>query len=215
MTAQTRVLNAHVPLGLAKKVEAMAARLERSRGWVMKQALGRLGRSSGSAAPHDARSPCGRGRRARDRSSHCPSMGRQPRNGQAATAARPVRIRWTSKASSELERLHDHLGPFAPEAAARVVQPLTRVPKRLLDHPRIGEKLVAYEPREVRRIIVGWRTRRPSSKLCRPSLFASVSICVALGFDSPGRVMPARDPCRDRAKPDSPNRRRSGRVAVP
>jgi predicted transcriptional regulator len=39
MTAQTRVLNAHVPLGLAKKVEAMAARLERSRGWVMKQAL--------------------------------------------------------------------------------------------------------------------------------------------------------------------------------
>jgi hypothetical protein len=27
------------PLGLAEKVEAMASRLERSRGWVMKQAL--------------------------------------------------------------------------------------------------------------------------------------------------------------------------------
>jgi len=39
MTAQTTVLTAHVPLGLAKKVEAMAARLERSRGRVMKQAL--------------------------------------------------------------------------------------------------------------------------------------------------------------------------------
>jgi len=39
MTAQTKVLTAHVPLGLAEKVEAMAARLERSRGWVMKQAL--------------------------------------------------------------------------------------------------------------------------------------------------------------------------------
>jgi predicted transcriptional regulator len=39
MTAQTRVLTAHVPLRVAKKVEAMAARLERSRGWVMKQAL--------------------------------------------------------------------------------------------------------------------------------------------------------------------------------
>ena len=35
----TKVLTAHVPLDLAEKVEAMAARLERSRGWVMKQAL--------------------------------------------------------------------------------------------------------------------------------------------------------------------------------
>ena len=39
MTAETKVLTAHVPLGLAEKVDAMAARLERSRGWVMKQAL--------------------------------------------------------------------------------------------------------------------------------------------------------------------------------
>jgi len=39
MGAETRVLTAHVPLGLAEKVEAMAARLERSRGWVVKQAL--------------------------------------------------------------------------------------------------------------------------------------------------------------------------------
>jgi predicted transcriptional regulator len=39
MAAETKVLTAHVPLGLAKKVEAMALRLERSRGWVMKQAL--------------------------------------------------------------------------------------------------------------------------------------------------------------------------------
>ena len=39
MTIETKVLTAHVPLGLAEKVEAMASRLERSRGWVMKQAL--------------------------------------------------------------------------------------------------------------------------------------------------------------------------------
>lgn len=39
MTIETKVLTAHVPLGLAEKVEAMAGRLERSRGWVMKQAL--------------------------------------------------------------------------------------------------------------------------------------------------------------------------------
>ena len=35
----TRVLTAHVPLKLAKKVDQMAVRLERSRGWIVKQAL--------------------------------------------------------------------------------------------------------------------------------------------------------------------------------
>lgn len=35
----TKVLTAHVPLSLADKVDQIAARLERSRGWVMKQAL--------------------------------------------------------------------------------------------------------------------------------------------------------------------------------
>ena len=38
MTA-TRVLTAHVPLPLANKVDQMASRLDRSRGWIMKQAL--------------------------------------------------------------------------------------------------------------------------------------------------------------------------------
>ena len=36
---ETKVLTAHVPLPLAEKVDQMAARLERSRGWIMKQAL--------------------------------------------------------------------------------------------------------------------------------------------------------------------------------
>jgi predicted transcriptional regulator len=35
----TKVLTAHVPLPLAKKVDQLAARLERSRGWIVKQAL--------------------------------------------------------------------------------------------------------------------------------------------------------------------------------
>jgi predicted transcriptional regulator len=35
----TRVLTAHVPLPLAEKVDALALRLDRSRGWVVKQAL--------------------------------------------------------------------------------------------------------------------------------------------------------------------------------
>ena len=36
---ETKVLTAHIPIPLAEKVDQMAARLERSRGWIMKQAL--------------------------------------------------------------------------------------------------------------------------------------------------------------------------------
>jgi predicted transcriptional regulator len=39
MTMTTKVLTAHVPLSLAEKVDRLAARLERSRGWIVKQAL--------------------------------------------------------------------------------------------------------------------------------------------------------------------------------
>ena len=39
-TAQaTKEITAHVPLPMADKVDQMAARLERSRGWIIKQAL--------------------------------------------------------------------------------------------------------------------------------------------------------------------------------
>lgn len=37
--AATKVLTAHIPLPLAEKIDQMAARLERSRGWIVKQAL--------------------------------------------------------------------------------------------------------------------------------------------------------------------------------
>jgi predicted transcriptional regulator len=36
---ETKVLTAHVPRHLADKVDQMATRLERSRGWIVKQAL--------------------------------------------------------------------------------------------------------------------------------------------------------------------------------
>jgi predicted transcriptional regulator len=35
----TKVLTAHVPLELAEKVDQLAIRLDRSRGWIIKQAL--------------------------------------------------------------------------------------------------------------------------------------------------------------------------------
>lgn len=37
--SQTRVLTAHVPVPLASKIDKLAERLERSRGWIVKQAL--------------------------------------------------------------------------------------------------------------------------------------------------------------------------------
>ena len=36
---QTRVLTAHVPIDLAKQLDKAAARLERSRGWIVQKAL--------------------------------------------------------------------------------------------------------------------------------------------------------------------------------
>lgn len=37
--SETKVITAHVPLPLADKIDQIASRLERSRGWVVKQAL--------------------------------------------------------------------------------------------------------------------------------------------------------------------------------
>jgi predicted transcriptional regulator len=36
---ETRVLTAHVPIELADKIDMYAAQLDRSRGWIVKQAL--------------------------------------------------------------------------------------------------------------------------------------------------------------------------------
>ncbi|MGZ4956550.1 MAG: type II toxin-antitoxin system RelE/ParE family toxin [Methylobacter sp.] len=66
-----------------------------------------------------------------------------------------MRLKWTSKALADLARLYDFLAAVNKPAAARVVQSLTDAPSRLLEQPFIGEKLEEFEPREVRRILVG------------------------------------------------------------
>lgn len=66
-----------------------------------------------------------------------------------------MELKWTSKALSDLVRLHDFLAVVNSNAAARTVQSLTAAPARLIEHPRIGERLEEFEPREVRRILVG------------------------------------------------------------
>lgn len=37
--SKTKVITAHIPIPLAEKVDQMATRLDRSRGWILKQAL--------------------------------------------------------------------------------------------------------------------------------------------------------------------------------
>lgn len=66
-----------------------------------------------------------------------------------------MELKWTARALSDLSRLYDFLAPVDKEAALTTVKSLTAVPARLLAHPRIGEKMEEFEPREVRRILVG------------------------------------------------------------
>ncbi len=66
-----------------------------------------------------------------------------------------MELKWTSKALSDLARLYEFLAPVNKPAATRTVQRLTAAPTSLLANPRIGEKLEEFEPREVRRILVG------------------------------------------------------------
>lgn len=64
-------------------------------------------------------------------------------------------IKWTGKAVSDLARLHDFLAPVNRRAAAEAVRRLASGPARLSQHPRIGERLEEFDPREVRRILFG------------------------------------------------------------
>ena len=66
-----------------------------------------------------------------------------------------MELKWTSKALSDLTRLYDFLTPVNQPAAAHTVQVLAAAPAGLRGNPRIGEKLDEFDPREVRRILVG------------------------------------------------------------
>lgn len=66
-----------------------------------------------------------------------------------------MELKWTSKALSDLTRLYEFLAPVNQTAAAKAVQSLAKAPTRLLTNPRIGEQLLEFSPREVRRLLVG------------------------------------------------------------
>jgi plasmid stabilization system protein ParE len=66
-----------------------------------------------------------------------------------------VKVSWTSKAVDDLARLHESLTAVDARAARRAIQALVAAGGRLAETPRLGERLDRYEPREVRRVLVG------------------------------------------------------------
>ena len=64
-------------------------------------------------------------------------------------------LKWTGKALSDLARLYEFQATVNQPAAARAVQALAKAPNVLLANPRLGEQLFEFEPREVRRLLVG------------------------------------------------------------
>jgi plasmid stabilization system protein ParE len=66
-----------------------------------------------------------------------------------------MKLRWTDPARADLIRLHDFLETVNPRAADRVAKALDQAARRPLEFPRVGARLEKYQPREVRRLIVG------------------------------------------------------------
>jgi plasmid stabilization system protein ParE len=66
-----------------------------------------------------------------------------------------VRVRWTSKSLADVARLHAFLAEVNRPSATKVVRSFTAAAKQLREHPRSGEVLEEFAPREIRRLIVG------------------------------------------------------------
>ena len=66
-----------------------------------------------------------------------------------------MRVGWTSESLGDVARLHAFLAEVNKPAAARIVRSFTAAARQLREHPRSGEVLEEFAPREVRRLIVG------------------------------------------------------------
>lgn len=66
-----------------------------------------------------------------------------------------MEIEWSARALADLWRLHDFLATLSPSAAERAIRALATAPFKLQEFPRLGQRVAKYDPREVRRLIVG------------------------------------------------------------
>jgi plasmid stabilization system protein ParE len=81
-------------------------------------------------------------------------MGGQSRYRKTSSSA-VVRVRWTSQSLGDIARLHAFLVEVNRSSAAKIVRSFTAAARQLREHPRSGEVLEEFAPREVRRLIVG------------------------------------------------------------
>lgn len=65
-----------------------------------------------------------------------------------------MRLIWSSRALSDLSRLYAFLLPSSRKAATQVLRTLRSGALKLLEHPRLGERISQIENREVRRIFL-------------------------------------------------------------
>ncbi|MEL4015305.1 type II toxin-antitoxin system RelE/ParE family toxin [Dryocola clanedunensis] len=66
-----------------------------------------------------------------------------------------MRFVWTEPAIEDLNRVYEFLISVNQPAAERVVQTLVSAPVNLVTNPQSGAYLSEFEPREVRRLILG------------------------------------------------------------
>ena len=66
-----------------------------------------------------------------------------------------MEVKWTGKALTDISRLYEFLATVNKNAAIHTVRQLTSTAGILLANPRIGERIEEFDPRDVRRILVG------------------------------------------------------------
>lgn len=70
------------------------------------------------------------------------------------------RVRWSLPAQQDLKRLRAFLADKNPPAANRLIKVLGAAPKRVIEMPRLGERLNEFDPAEVRRLVIGQHEMR-------------------------------------------------------
>ena len=66
-----------------------------------------------------------------------------------------MQVQWTQNALIDTERLYLFLAQFDRDAALSLVARLDAAPAKLVAHPRLGERVDAYEAKEVRKLSIG------------------------------------------------------------
>lgn len=66
-----------------------------------------------------------------------------------------MRVIWSEDAAIDLGRLHAFLAVHSPAAAERAVAALIAAPDKLLQFPRMGQRIESVPDHEVRRLLVG------------------------------------------------------------